>query len=202
VAAVLYQGRTASVRRLERQDIRSLYAQPEVRQAIASYKPGQTLPDDAEAAAARIEWLATMDPPVELEVLVERASDSAPIGFMCMSSFDPSNGKAEFSAAFFRSQGSRAALEAMHWVVETAFMHQGLFKLIFHVLPTNLQALRAVEAFGGGLEALLRHELQLPDGQRSHLLRYCLFRDAWEKSEPRRRLQRLAPLAAPAAAVT
>ena len=47
-----------------------------------------------------------------------------------MSSFDPSNGKAEFSAAFFRSQGSRAALEAMHWVVETAFMHQGLFKLI------------------------------------------------------------------------
>jgi RimJ/RimL family protein N-acetyltransferase len=135
-----------------------------------------------------------MEPPAEFEALVQHWPSGVPLGFMNMAGLDPLNQKAEFSAAFFRGRGSRPALEAMHWSIESIFGTQNVEKLIFNVLPDNADALHLLSRLGIPIEARLVSEIRTGDGRRSDLLRYALFRDAWMGSSCRERLRRIVPL--------
>ncbi len=190
-----YLGRHAIVRTLAADDIRQLYPLPGVRKVLASYQPwfyfGQL---DLEGVVERQSVLASFDPPLAIEVLVLHRRTLTPLGFMSLAGMDPINGKAEFSAAFFRARGSRPVLEAIHWALVECFGRQNMHKLIFHTLPENRAANVALEAIGARQEGLLREELAGRDGKRLDLVRHALLRDDWLKGAARRRLVRLAPL--------
>lgn len=190
-----YQGVACSVRALEAADIRQLYPQPVVAAALAAYRPAyqhqeHLLQDWVE----RLEWLARLDPPVEREALVLHRRTGAPLGFLALSAIDIYNAKAEASVAFFHGQGSRATLEAIHWLLDAAFSSFPFHKLVFCVQPGNRRAIQLMDALAIPLEAVLRQELRGSHGQRSDLWRYALFRSDWHQSRARARLQRLAPL--------
>lgn len=192
-----YLGRHTVIRMLTADDIRQLYLRHDVRAALASYQPwfyfGQF---DLDGVIDRKSVLASFDPPLEIEVLVLHRRTSMPLGFMSLAGIDPINGKAEFSAAFFRARGSRPVLESIHWALVECFDRQSLHKLIFHTLPENRAANAMLEAIGARQEGVLREELaSQEDGQRLDLVRHALLREDWLKGEARHRLVRLAPLA-------
>jgi hypothetical protein len=194
--ATHYEGRTVLVRQLSPQYVFALWPRDDVSQVLRAYRPGQAhVQRDLVLQAERVAWLASLDPEIEIEVVVLHARSETPLGLMCLSAIDAVNGKAEFSAGFFRGCGSRPAAEASHWALETVFSVMGLRKLIFHVLPGNAKAHTLLKAAGIGQEALLRGEIILDGDQTCDLFRYALFRDEWLAGSMRARLQRAAPLA-------
>lgn len=152
------------------------------------------LPQAPREAAERLRILAEFEPAVEIEALVMQAPQAQPIGFLSLSSIDRMNLKAEFSAAFFRGRGTRGALEAVHWALATAFGPGGAEKLVFHVEPDNLPALRLLHALQIDREAVLRGEVRTPSGQRADVWRYAMFRHEWLHGHGRQALAQLAPL--------
>lgn len=197
-AAPYYDGRHTLVRPLTADDLFALYPRTDVQAALAAYRPWQG-ELDIGALAQRLHWLAGFEQPPELEALVVHPPTGTPLGFLCLSSIDLGNAKAELSVAFFRGRHSRAALEAMLWVLDAAFARFRLDKLIFHVLADNSAAQQLLAALGIPQEAVLRGELAgiHAGAPRRDLLRYALFRDDWQHSPGRARLQRLTPLTAP-----
>jgi RimJ/RimL family protein N-acetyltransferase len=142
----------------------------------------------------RLQWLEQLDPPVEREALVLHRRSNTPLGFLALSAIDFHNAKAEVSVAFFQGQGCRAALEAVHWLLDAAFIRFSFEKLVFCVSPDNFTAIQFLVALGIVREAVLREELRAADGQRADLWRYALLRPEWLDSPARARLQRLVPL--------
>jgi RimJ/RimL family protein N-acetyltransferase len=198
VAEPYYLGQHTIVRPLTADDLFALYPRPEVQAALAAYRPWQG-ELDIGALAQRLAWLASFEQPPELEALVLHPPSGTPLGFLCLSAIDLGNAKAELSVAFFRGKHSRAALEAMLWVLDAAFARFRLDKLIFHVLADNTAAQQLLATLSIPQEAVLRGELAATevDGPRRDLLRYALFRDDWRLSPGRARLQRLTPLSTP-----
>lgn len=186
------------MRALTADDLQLLMPQPAVVRAMAAYRPW--LPVDkvpVPLLAQRLAWLSRLDPPPEREALVLHRATGTPLGLICLAAIDPENRKAELALAFFRGQGSRTLLEALHWALETAFLALDLEKLVFYVQPGNRAALAVLHALGVAPEACLQREIVLADGSRGDLLRYALFTDAWLSGPGRLRLQRLAPLLPP-----
>ncbi len=191
----LYSGQYCWIRAVTESDLRALYPSAAVKSVLAQYRPwlrGQTL--DIEGVVRRQQWLAELNPPAELEVLVLQKSTQTPIGFIALTSIDGINMKAELSAAFFAHPGSRAAVEALHWSLQFLFGQTPLYKLLFYVQPGNQAARKLLEALGANLEAVLVDEIVRDDGSRSDLCRYTLFRHQWDTGQPRERLRRLVPL--------
>lgn len=181
---------------LRPEHIHELYPRRDVINALRSYRPWyEQTGASLQVVAERLSWLASLEPPPEIEALVSHRRSGTPLGFLSLAGLDPLNQKAEFSAAFFRGRGSRPALEALHWAMETIFSTLNVEKLIFHVLPDNHDVLRLLHQLDIQLEARLRLEIRLGDGHRSDLLRYAVFRDAWQNGTTRSRLRRLVPLA-------
>lgn len=186
---------SCTVRALQSADILQLYPQPEVGAALAAYRPAylhQAHP--VQDWMQRLQWLEQLDPPVEREALVLHRHSHTPLGFLALSAMDFHNAKAEVSVAFFRGQGSRAALEAVHWLLDAAFIRFSFEKLVFCVSPHNTGAVQFLAGLGIAQEAVLRQELRGADGQRMDLWRYALLRPEWLNSPARARLQRLVPL--------
>ena len=153
------------------------------------YKP------DAHAIQSlveRNEWLATLSPRPEIEALIVEAHSLRPVGFICLGAIDSANLKAELSMGMFHRQGTRTTLEALHWVLETAFAN--LHKVVFCVSPTNTQVIRLLKSLDIPLEAVLRQEMLATDGTRQDLLRYALLAPEWSGGATRKLLQRVAPL--------
>lgn len=176
-------------------DILQLYPQPEVAVALAAYRPAYVYQaHPVQDWVQRLHWLEQLDPPIEREAVVLHRHSNIPFGFLAMSAMDFDNAKAEVSVAFFRGQGSRAALEAIHWLLDAAFMRFAFEKLVFCVSPQNAAAIEFLAALGIAREAVLRQELRCADGQRMDLWRYALLRPEWLNSPARARLQRLVPL--------
>lgn len=146
-------------------------------------------------AAQRLIWIAQLDPTPEVEALLVHAPSGIPLGFMCLTGLDPANAKAEFLMGLFRGRGSRPAAEAVHWAFERAFGVMAIEKLVFHVMAGNLPALALLANLQVPQECVLRRELAGPEGARVDLHRFALFADDWKRSDLRRRLQRVAPLA-------
>lgn len=192
---LLYVGNHCVIRTVTEDDVRALYPAQAVQAILSQYRPwlrGQSL--DIDSIVKRYQWLAELNPPAELEVLVLRQTTQEPIGFIALSAIDGINLKAEFSAAFFSGQGSRAAVEALHWSLNFLFSRTAVHKLVFYVQPENLAAKQLLRSLGAGLEAVLVDEIIRDDGKRSDLCRYTLFHQQWLGGEPRVRLRRIAPL--------
>lgn len=190
-----YDGHTCQLQVLTGDDIRTLYPRPEVAVVLPVYRPWfRPLQDGLDALIQRMDWLAGMTPPPELEALVLHRATGTPLGFICLAGLDTLNAKAELAVAFFRGQGSRPALEAVHWVLESAFTRLRLYKLVFCVDPGNHPAHHFLRGLGIGREAVLREEVVNRDGQRADLWRYALTAPQWANSSARKRLQRLVPL--------
>lgn len=162
--------------------------------SFAFYRPNlRVLCPTAFDLQQRLATLAEFVPPVELEVLVMHRASGMPLGAMALSAIDPINGKAEFSLGFVRGQGTRCAMEALHFALDHAFRAMALRKLIFYVLPDNRRALDLLHRSAIALEGRLRGELLLPD-RVADLLRFGLLREEWESGPLRARLQKLVPL--------
>lgn len=194
----LYVGHRVALRRLMPSDLPSLYAGPSLRQAHLAYRPWQRCePADLPSMMERLKLVQALEPTIEIELLVLHRPTGVPMGMVCLSAIDLLNRKAELSVAFFRGQGTRAALEATHWALETFFSRShghDMRKLTFVVMPENRAAVRYLQHLSVGLEARLIAEIVLPDGRVSDLLRYALLRDDWSSGPTRGLLRRLAPL--------
>lgn len=153
------------------------------------YRPGEHA---IHSLIERNEWLAQLSHRPEIEALIVEAHSLQPAGFICLSAIDSTNLKAELSIGMFQRQGTRITLEALHWVLETAFAN--LHKVVFCVSPTNTQAIRLLKSLDIPLEAVLRQEMLATDGTRQDLLRYALLAPEWIGGTTRKRLQRLVPL--------
>lgn len=190
-----YQGASCSIRALNGADILQLYPQPPVAAALSAYRPSyQHQEHPLQDWVQRLQWLEKLNPPVEREALVLHRRTNTPLGFLAFSAIDLYNLKAEASVAFFRGQGSRPALEAVHWLLDMAFIHLPFYKLVFCVHPDNHAAIQFLQGLGIEREAILRKELRTADGQRTDLWRYALLQPEWLSSPTRARLQRLVPL--------
>ena len=191
----LYSGRDVLVSVLRSEHIHALYPRADVAEVLRAYHPWyEQTGATPQMVAERLAWLSRMEPPAEFEALVQHRSSGIPLGFLSVAGLDPVNQKAEFSVAFFRGRGSRPALEAMHWSMESIFGTLNVQKLIFHVMPNNVDALHLLSRLGISVEARLISEIRTGDGQRSDLLRFSLFRDAWVGGYCRERLRRIVPL--------
>lgn len=193
---MLYDGRRCTIRSLTESDVASLFLLPNVSLALSRYRPGLGgTPQAGTNAVERMRLLRQFEPAVEIEALVLHRSSGAPIGLLCLSSIDRLNLKAEFSVAFFRGRGTRCALEAIHWALDTTFGAGGAEKLIFYTEPDNRPAIALMHALQIDREAVLSREIRLSSGRRGDLWRYALFRDAWQAGVGRQELSRLVPLA-------
>ncbi len=191
----LYRGHHCLIRALTESHLRTLYSNRAVQAILSQYRPWMRGPSlDIDNVVWRHHWLGQLAPPAEFEVLIVHKSTQVPIGFICISSIDGANFKAELSIALFAKRRSRSALEALHWALQVMFGETPLQKLIFYVQPENVEAQRVLLSIGAGLEAVLVDEIVRTDGRRADLCRFALFRKQWETSEPRARLQRLVPL--------
>lgn len=196
-----YRGRHCLLRALSDEDIRSLYPHAQVLAVLADYRPWykpQVHP--LEWMVQRRDWLASVDPPMELEALVLDAVHGSPLGFVCLGAIDTANGKAELALGMFRGRGTRATLETLHWVMETAFSVMGLHKLVFCVSEDNTPAHRLLGHLGIPLEAVLRSEMRTSAGDRADLMRYALLAPEWQQGPLRPRFQHWVPLHPPSGA--
>lgn len=194
--SLLYDGRRCTIRSLTESDVASLFLLPNVSLALSRYRPGLGgTPQAGTNAVERMRLLRQFEPAVEIEALVLHRSSGAPIGLLCLSSIDRLNLKAEFSVAFFRGRGTRCALEAIHWALDTTFGAGGAEKLIFYTEPDNRPAIALMHALQIDREAVLSREIRLSSGRRGDLWRYALFRDSWQAGVGRQELSRLVPLA-------
>ena len=142
----------------------------------------------------RIEALATFAEPPELEAIVCHGPTGFPIGAICLSGIDRSNGRAELSAGFQRGRGTRAVWEAIHFALHYSFDTLELRKLVLYTLADNAPARTVLDRAGAHPEGVFRAELVRPDGGYADLCRYALFRDSdWPRLHAD--LQRVAPLA-------
>lgn len=164
-----------------------------MKEVLSAYRPWYKPEEHAiNSLVERNEWLAKLSPRPEIEALIVSANRLRPVGFICLGAIDSTNLKAELSMGMFQRQGTRTTLEALHWVLDTAFAN--LHKVVFCVSPTNTQAIRLLKSLGIPLEAVLRQEMLATGGARQDLLRYALLAPEWRDGTTRKRLQRLAPL--------
>ena len=188
--ALLYHaGRYAVVRRLDEEGVRNAFAAPARWHMLQVCRPSMSLEmKSPDAYLARMQFFRSLGQDYEMEATVSRQcadGTEEPLGYIVASAYDPINQKVELAAAFYRGQGTRAALEAMAWVVNTCFDSLKLHKLIFYVIPTQTASLRLLQRLGLTPEACLRDELRLPDGQRTDLLRFALFLPQWTLAKSR-----------------
>jgi RimJ/RimL family protein N-acetyltransferase len=192
-----YEGDHVLIRPLTAADVFALYPRPDVGAVLAAYRPWLTTAQgDLNLVVERLKLLAALTPATEIEALVLHRPSGSPLGFLCLAAIDPLNGKAELAAAFFRGRGSRPAIEAIHWALEKCFGSLGLHKLVFYTVPDNHAALGILKALGAYQEGLLKEELAVQNGKRLDLMRHALLRADWLDGGARRRLARIAPLAA------
>ncbi|MDN3577365.1 GNAT family protein [Chitinimonas viridis] len=188
----LYQGRHARLRRVGAADL-ALLQQAMSLPGFCHYQPQcQTLYPDFASRLARFEWLSRIDPPIEMDILIESALTAEPVGLMSLSAIDLLNGKAEF--AIYMHRAGRAFWEAWHYAMHTAFHHLGLYKLIFLVSAENTRVLALLDRLALRQEGVLQAEITTPEGKRLDLHRYAIDASEWPASRLHMHLLRLAPL--------
>lgn len=194
MTAILYAGRRCQLWELDAKQIRDLYPRTEVQHMLAQYRPWyQPSAQAIEGIVARSQWMAQLTPRPEIEAVIVSSASGQPIGFVCMGAIDTLNLKAEISVGVFRAPGTRAVLEALHWVLAISFAN--VHKVVACVAPTNRAAVALLEGLGVPREAVLGAEVALPDGTRQDLWRYALLAPQWQAGTVRSVLERLAPLA-------
>ena len=184
-----YAGHHAVVRRLEEHDVRRAFAMPQYLHMLQICRPSIGLTAaSVDDYLARLRFFRSLGQDYELEMTVSRKQSDGTeerLGYLIASGYDVVNQKVELAAGFYRGQGTRAAVEAMVWVVNSCFYSLKLHKLIFYVVPSQTASLRLMERLGITPEAHLRDEIRLPDGSRSDLLRFALFEPQWRAAQAR-----------------
>lgn len=142
----------------------------------------------------RQRWLARIEPPLEIGIMIEHAASHFPIGTVSLSALDHYNHKGELSLYLGRGRGTRCSWEALHAAIVGSFSTLRLDKLIFQVLAANQNAHRPLQRFGVCREGVLRGEIVDRDGQRLDIWRYGLLRNEWPTSALAQWLRRTAPL--------
>lgn len=184
-----HSGTYALVRRLGEKDIRRAFAMPEYLHMLQVCRPSIGLTAaSVEDYLARLRFFRSLGRDYELEMIVSRKCRNGTeerLGYIIASAYDPTNQKVELAAAFYRGQGTRAAVEAMAWAVDACFDSLQLHKLIFYIAPTQTASLLLMQRLGLSPEAHLRDEIRLPDGSYSDLLRFALFAPQWRAAKSR-----------------
>ena len=192
----IYSGRRVTIRKVTDVDA-DTFAVWANDPMFAYYQPLRWQNEDFRAHwQHRRKVMEKLDPPLEIEVMVEVAGSRAPIGAMLLTAFDSLNRKVEFSVYFSSRRRGRVVLEALHVMLHTVFERLSLRKLICHSVLENRNATSVLTALGFVQEGLFREELLDDKGNPRDFIRSALFKPVWLASGgPRTRLMDLAPLA-------
>lgn len=187
----LYSGKTVVIRALHPDDASLVYSWMHEK-FYSYYKPYfKNICTSASFIAQRIEALASLDTPFEIEALVLHRPSNTPIGLVSLSNIDTINLKAEFSIAFKRGFGTRCVPETLKFIFNYVFGTLKFNKLYFYITSDNLRTLNMVRRYNIEQEGKLHKEILSETGEWMDLYRFCILYEDWGQSPLCKKLQRL-----------
>jgi RimJ/RimL family protein N-acetyltransferase len=186
-----YIGKTIILRPLNKDDATLLYTWME-EQFFHYYKPYmKNICSTEHLIRQRIETLASLEVPFELEALILHRRSKTPIGLVALSNIDTVNLKAELSIAFRRGLGTRCVAETLGHILNYVFFSLQLNKLYFYVSSDNIRILEMIQRYNILQEGKLYKEVLSESRKWVDLYRFCFLRQDWEKSPVFKRLKRI-----------
>ncbi len=184
-------GRTVVIRTLNPDDASLVYSWMQEK-FFSYYKPYfKTICSTTSFIAQRIQTLASLDTPFEIEALVLHRPSNTPIGLVSLSNIDAINLKAEFSIAFHRGSGTRCIPETLWFLFHYVFFTLNFNKLYFYVTSDNSKILKMVQHYNIIQEGKLYKEVVSETGKWLDLYRFCILREDWIHSTLNKRLQNI-----------
>jgi RimJ/RimL family protein N-acetyltransferase len=188
---VFYSGKTVIIRDLNVNDSSLIYSWMQEK-FFSFYKPYyKRIFSSVSSVRQRIQTLASLEAPFEIEALVLHNSSEIPIGLVSLSNIDTINLKAEVSIAFQRGLGTRCVAEVCSVLFHHVFSTLKLNKLYFYVTSDNFKILKLVQRYKIIQEGKLHKEILSDTGEWIDLYRFCILREDWEQSFLKKRLQRI-----------
>jgi RimJ/RimL family protein N-acetyltransferase len=188
---VYYSGKTVIIRALNPDDAALLYSWMHEK-FYSYYKPYfKNICTSASFIAQRIEALASLDTPFEIEALVMHRPSNVALGVVSLSNIDNINLKAEFSIAFKRGVGTRCIPETLKFIFNYVFFTLKFNKLYFYVASDNLRIMNIVQRYNILQEGKLYKEILSETGEWMDLYRYCILNEDWIQSPLNKKLQRI-----------
>lgn len=182
-------GRTVVIRTLNPDDASLVYSWMQEK-FFSYYKPYfKTICSTTSFIAQRIQTLASLDTPFEIEALVLHRPSNTPIGLVSLSNIDAINLKAEFSMAFHRGLGTRCVAETLGFLFHYVFFTLKFNKLYFYVTSDNYKILRMIQHYDLLQEGKLYKEVLSETGEWLDIYRFCILRQNWLQGTLYKRLK-------------
>lgn len=186
-----YMGKRVIIRTLNPDDASLVYSWMQEK-FFSYYKPYyKTICSTEALIAQRIQTLASLDSPFEIEAVVLHRPSKIPIGLISLSNIDTINLKAEFLIAFHRGLGTRCVPETLWFLFHYVFFTLKLNKLYFFVTSDNYKILRMIQHYDLLQEGKLHKEILLETGEWLDLYRFCILREDWINSTLYKKLQNI-----------
>jgi RimJ/RimL family protein N-acetyltransferase len=186
---IYYSGKTIMIRTLHPDDASLIYSWMHEK-FYSCYKPYfKNICTSASFIAQRIEALASLDTPFEIEALVLHRLSNTPLGLVSMSNIDTINLKAEFSIAFHRGFGTRCVPETLSFIFHYVFFTLKFNKLYFYITSDNSRILNMVKRYNIVQEGKLHKEILSETGEWVNLYRFCILSEDWIQSPLYKKLQ-------------
>jgi RimJ/RimL family protein N-acetyltransferase len=186
---IFYSGKTVMIRALHPDDASLIYSWMHEK-FYSYYKPYfKHICTSASFIAQRIEAMASLDRPFEIEALVLHRPSNTPLGLVSLSNIDTINLKAEFSIAFQRRFGTRCVPEALSFLFNYVFFILKFNKLYFYVTSDNSRILNMAQRYNIIQEGKLHKEILSETGEWVDLYRFCILNEDWIQSPLNKKLQ-------------
>jgi RimJ/RimL family protein N-acetyltransferase len=186
---IFYSGKTVMIRALNPDDASLIYSWMHEK-FYSYYKPYfKRICTSASFIAQRIEALASLDTPFEIEALILHRPLNTPLGLVSLSNIDTINLKAEFSIAFQRGFGTRSVPETLSFLFHYVFFILKFNKLYFYVTSDNFRILNMIQRYSIIQEGKLHKEILSETGEWVDLYRFCILSEDWIPSPLNKKLQ-------------
>jgi RimJ/RimL family protein N-acetyltransferase len=187
-----YIGKTVVIRTLNPDDASIVYLWMQEK-FFSYYKPYlKRICSSASFLAQRIETLAYLDIPFEIEALVLHRSSNVPLGLVSLSNIDTINLKAEFSIAFSRGLGTRCVPETLGFLFQYVFFTLKLNKLYFYITSDNNRILKMIQHYHVLQEGKLCKEVLSENGEWLDMYRFGILLEDWMQSPLNKKLRNIA----------
>jgi len=187
----LYIGRTILIRALNHSDANLVHSWMQ-KKFFRYYKPYlKRICSTVPLLARRIETLASLDDPFEVEALILHSPSNTPIGLVSLSNIDRINLKTEVSIAFHRGLGTRCVAETLWVVINHVFFILKFNKVYFYVTSDNHKILRMIQRYDIMQEGKLHKEMLSEDNEWIDFYRFCILRQDWLQSPLYKKLKRI-----------
>jgi len=188
---IFYSGKTVMIRALHPDDASLIYSWMHEK-FYSYYKPYfKHICTSASYIAQRIQTLASLDKPFEIEALVLYQPSEVPIGLVSLSNIDTINLKAEISIAFQHGFRTRCIAETFWLLFHHVFFTLKFNKIYFYVSSDNPRILKIVQNYNIIQEGKLEREILSETGEWLDLYRFCIIHEDWINSGLYKRLHNI-----------